>query len=118
MARLLGLSTQEVQHNRIVLAQRAAKKYGAVLVLKGAKTVTALPDGRVYINATGNPGMATGGSGDVLAGIIASLLAQGLPAGQAAAFGVYLHGLAGDRAAAQRPAGPSSLLASDIIAQL
>ncbi|MNW21742.1 Bifunctional NAD(P)H-hydrate repair enzyme Nnr [compost metagenome] len=62
--------------------------------------------------------MATGGSGDVLAGIIGSLLAQGLPPGQAAALGVFLHGAAGDRAAAARPAGPASLLAGDIIEQL
>jgi NAD(P)H-hydrate epimerase len=70
------------------------------------------------VNSTGNPGMATGGAGDVLAGLIVSLLGQGLPAGEAAAMGVYLHGAAGDRAAQLRPGGPASLLAGDIIAQL
>lgn len=118
MSRLLGLPTAQVQQDRTNLAQRFAAEHGVVLVLKGARTVTALPDGRTFINGTGNPGMATGGSGDVLAGLIAALLAQGLPAGVAAALGVYLHGAAGDRAASLRPAGPASLLAGDIAAQL
>jgi NAD(P)H-hydrate repair Nnr-like enzyme with NAD(P)H-hydrate dehydratase domain len=79
--------------------------------------VCATPEGVVYVNTTGNPGMATAGAGDVLAGMLGSLLAQGLSAAQAASLGVYLHGAAGDRAAAQRfTAG--SLLASDIIAAL
>ena len=68
-----------------------------VLVLKGARTVTAFPDGRVRINGSGNPGMASGGMGDVLTGVIGALLAQGLPAEDAAALGVYLHGRAADR---------------------
>ena len=74
-------------------------KQRLVLVLKGNKTVVACPDGRVYINTTGNPGMAKAGSGDVLAGIIGAFLAQGMAPEQAAAGGVYLHGLAGDRCA-------------------
>ncbi|MNJ45197.1 Bifunctional NAD(P)H-hydrate repair enzyme Nnr [compost metagenome] len=87
------------------------------LVLKGARTVVADPGGRVYVNTTGHPGMATGGSGDVLTGIIASLLAQGLSGIQAAALGVYLHGLAGERAASARWSS-ASLLAGDIIEAL
>lgn len=118
MSRLLGIPTAQIQQDRIGTAIRYAKEHGVVLVLKGACTVTALPDGRVYINGTGNPGMATGGAGDVLAGLIVSLLGQGLPAGEAAALGVYLHGAAGDRAAQLRPGSPASLLAGDIIAQL
>lgn len=117
MARLIRSSTAAVQRDRIGTARDYAVKHGVVLVLKGAATVTALPDGTVYVNTTGNAGMATGGSGDVLAGIIGSLLAQGLPAGTAAAFGVWLHGAAGDRAAAARPS-PASLLAGDIIEYL
>lgn len=118
MARLLRSSVREVQANRIGAAQSFAKNNQVILVLKGARTVTATPDGSVYINSTGNPNMATGGSGDVLAGIIVSLLAQGLPAHKAAALGVYLHGQAGDKAAAARPGHGSSLLAGDIVEQL
>jgi len=117
MARLARTSTAEVQRDRIGIARHYATRHGVVLVLKGAATVTALPDGTVYVNTTGNPGMATGGSGDVLAGIIGSLLAQGMPPGTAAAFGVWLHGAAGDRAAAARPS-QASLLAGDIIEYL
>lgn len=114
MARLTGLSTAEVQQDRIGLARRFAEQHGVTLVLKGARTVVASPAGRVYVNTTGHPGMATGGSGDVLTGIIASLLAQGLSGLQAATLGVYLHGLAGERAAAARWFS-GSLLAGDII---
>lgn len=116
MARLARTPTADVQQDRVSLARRFAQEHGVTLVLKGARTITATPSGSVYINATGNPGMATGGAGDVLAGIIASLLAQGHSAEQAAAFGVYLHGAAGDRAAAYR--GEASLLAGDIIGEL
>lgn len=117
MVRLAGLSTAEVQRDRLGLARSFAVQHGVTLVLKGARTVVADPDGSVYVNTTGHPGMATGGSGDVLTGIIASLLAQGLSAIQAAALGVYLHGLAGERAASARwTAG--SLLAGDIIEAL
>ncbi|MEF2966303.1 NAD(P)H-hydrate dehydratase [Paenibacillus sp. M1] len=117
MARLTGLSTAEVQRDRLGVARRFAEAHGVTLVLKGARTVVAAPDGRVYVNVTGHPGMATGGSGDVLTGLIAGLLAQGLDGVQAAALGVYLHGLAGERAAAGR-ANPASLLAGDIIEAL
>lgn len=117
MARLAGISTAEVQRDRIGLARRYALEHGVTLVLKGARTVIAAEDGRVFVNITGTPGMATGGAGDVLTGIIAGLLAQGLSAVQAAAFGAYLHGLAGERAAAARN-HPASLLAGDIIEHL
>ena len=117
MARLARMSTAEVQRDRIGVARDYAARHGVVLVLKGAATVTALPDGAVYVNTTGNPGMATGGSGDVLAGVIGSLLAQGMPPGTAAAFGAWLHGAAGDRAAAARPSR-ASLIAGDIIEHL
>ncbi len=113
MARLTGLSAREVQRDRIGLARSFAMQHGVTLVLKGARTVTATPDGDVFVNTSGNPGMATGGAGDVLAGIIAGLLAQGFEAGLAAALGAYLHGAAGDRAAAGR-ASPGSLVAGDI----
>ncbi|SMF52863.1 NAD(P)H-hydrate epimerase [Paenibacillus barengoltzii] len=118
MARLAGLSTAEVQRDRIGLARSYAVQHGVTLVLKGARTVVAAPDGRVFVNVTGHPGMATGGAGDVLTGLIAGLLAQGLDAVQAAAFGVYLHGQAGERAAAARQGNPASLIAGDIIEAL
>ncbi len=97
---------------RLQLLREVAKKYNIVVVLKGAYTATALPTGEVYFNSTGNPGMATGGSGDVLTGIILSFLAQGLPPGDAAICGVYLHGLAGDLVS--RKFSEHSLIASDI----
>jgi len=117
MARLCGLSVAEVQRDRIELARRFAERHGVTLVLKGARTVVASPGGSVCVNTTGNPGMATGGAGDVLAGIIGGLLAQGLDSFAAAALGVYWHGLAGDRAAARRPEA-ASLIAGDIIEAL
>ncbi len=118
MARLAGVSTAEVQRDRLGLARRFAQQHGITLVLKGARTIIAAPDGKVFVNTTGHPGMATGGSGDVLTGIIAGLLAQGLNAIQAAAFGAHLHGHAGEQAALARPGNPASLLAGDIIEQL
>ena len=113
MARLLGTTPGEVQSRRLETARDFAREYGVVLVLKGAGTVTALPDGRAYINPTGNPGMASGGSGDVLTGIIGGLLAQGMGAGEAAWAGVYIHGLAGDKAAQEK--SEVTLLAGDMI---
>ncbi len=97
-ARLLGVSVPEVQANRLALAGAFAKKYNTVLVLKGAATVVADPE-RVYVNRTGNPGMARGGSGDLLAGMIAGLIAQGVSRFDAAVTGVFLHGTVGDRCA-------------------
>lgn len=98
-AKLVGLSAQEVNKNRIYLSGKYAKEHNVVVVLKGARTVIAAPNGEIRINTTGNSGMATAGSGDVLAGMIGSMLAMGASAFDAAVLGVYLHGLAGDLAA-------------------
>ncbi|WP_019532624.1 bifunctional ADP-dependent NAD(P)H-hydrate dehydratase/NAD(P)H-hydrate epimerase [Paenibacillus ginsengihumi] len=117
MARLTGLPVHEVQRDRIGLARRYAIQHGVTLVLKGSRTVCAAPDGVVFVNTTGHPGMATAGAGDVLAGLIGGLLAQGLDAGRAAALGVYLHGAAGERAAAKR-SSPAALIAGDIVEEL
>ncbi|OZQ60926.1 bifunctional ADP-dependent NAD(P)H-hydrate dehydratase/NAD(P)H-hydrate epimerase [Paenibacillus sp. VTT E-133280] len=117
MARLASITIAQVQRDRISLAMGYAKEHGVTLVLKGAHTVIATPEGQAYVNTTGHPGMGTGGAGDVLTGIISSLLAQGLNEAQAAAFGVYLHGLAGERAARQRN-NPAGIIAGDIIEAL
>ena len=116
MARLTGLSAAALANDRAGIALRYAKAWNAVVVLKGARTVVASPDGRVCVNPTGNPGLARGGSGDVLAGMLAALLACGLPAYQAAACAVYLHGAAADRAAAKR--GEYGMLPHDILPEL
>ena len=102
MARLTGLSIQKIQENRVETARNFAGETGAVVVLKGHQTVIASRGHPVLINTTGNPGMATGGSGDVLAGMIAAFLAQGMNPRDAAMCGVHLHGLADDRAADYR----------------
>lgn len=112
MARLLGTDTGRVQADRIGTARAFAYEYGLTVVLKGAGTVIAGPDGRVAVNPTGNSGMATAGSGDVLAGMIVSLMAQDVPPYEAAVAAVYIHGLAGDRAAGEKGAG--GMTASDI----
>ncbi len=112
MARLTRLSPDDIQKDRERIAVEFAKKYRVVVVLKGHGTVVASFDGTVYINDTGNPGMASGGSGDVLTGMIAGLLAQRLSLYEAAQVGVYLHGLAGDLAAEAR--GQIGLIASDL----
>ncbi|HWQ71263.1 MAG TPA: NAD(P)H-hydrate dehydratase [Desulfitobacteriaceae bacterium] len=96
MARLCNLSTTEVQKNRLELAVNKAVEWGAVVVLKGAVTIVAAPDGRAFINPTGNPGLGTGGTGDVLTGSILGLLAQGVKPLEAACLAVYLHGKAAD----------------------
>ncbi len=116
MARLLNISVKEVQKNRIKIAREFAEKYNCILVLKGNKTVVAGNKGRPYVNNTGNPGMATAGSGDVLTGMIAAFLGQGIEPLEAAKVGVYLHGLAGDLAAKEKT--QISLLASDIIEKI
>ena len=112
MARLAGLTAAEVQANRLDVARNFAQLNGVTLVLKGARTLIAHPDGRVAVNTTGNPGMAKGGSGDLLTGMVAGLLAQypGEPA-RAVEAAVYLHGLAGDLAV--RSANEHTLLATD-----
>jgi NAD(P)H-hydrate epimerase len=113
MARLTGLTTQEVQQKRAEIAMKYAALWQVVVVLKGAGTIVAAPDGRSMQCPTGNSGMATGGSGDVLSGIIGALLAQGICAFDAACIGVYVHGLAGDIAAQNKT--ERALIASDII---
>lgn len=113
MARLLHSTPKTVNSSRENTAINFAKKFGVVTVLKGAGTIIASPDGEVYINHTGNSGMATGGSGDVLSGIIGSLLAQGASPINAAAAGVFLHGTIGDLAAEKL--GKISMLPTDMI---
>lgn len=100
MARLVGMSSQEVQANRLDVARNFATSHHVYVVLKGHRTLIATPDGTVFINPTGNPGMATGGSGDVLTGMVAAWLAQLLDAEAACKLAVYLHGIAGDLAEA------------------
>ncbi|MEP7338935.1 MAG: NAD(P)H-hydrate dehydratase [Acidobacteriota bacterium] len=117
MARLIGKQNADVQADRIGIAREFATKHHVIVVLKGSRSLIAAPDGNVYVNPTGNAGMATAGSGDVLTGLIAGLLAQSpKTALDATIAGVYLHGLAGDIAASKL--GMRSLIASDIIANL
>lgn len=116
MARLCNTSVSDIESDRVGYARRFAAQNGCILVLKGANTVIASPDGRGFFNTTGNPGMATGGSGDVLAGMIAGLLAQGEEPLKAACDAVWLHGNAGDLAAQKR--GQRAMLPSDIIDEL
>jgi len=114
MARLLeASSSKQVNEDRIGVSRQFAMQHGVILVLKGARTVIAEPQGQVAICPTGNPGMASAGMGDVLTGMIAGLLAQGLSAWDAARAGVYLHGLAGDLAAVT--IGEPGLIAGDVI---
>lgn len=114
--RMLGLDSAGVQSDRIAAARRLAEDTGAITVLKGATTVIAEPDGLVALSTRGNPGLATGGTGDVLLGVIGALLAQGVEPGLAARAGVELHGLAGDRAAEQL--GERAVMASDVVRHL
>jgi NAD(P)H-hydrate epimerase len=116
MGRLLGRPTSEVTADRLGAAREAARRSGAIVVLKGYRSLIATPDGEVWINPTGNPGMATGGTGDVLTGMLLGLLAQGLEPLTAAQVGVFAHGLAGDLVA--RRAGERGLRASDLIEEL
>ena len=116
MGRLIGLSASEVQKDRFNIAARFAEEWGITLVLKGSHTVIASPEGLLYINITGNSGMATAGIGDVLTGMIAGFLAQAIKPLNAAVLGIALHGSAGDLAAEQH--GEASLLASDLIAKI
>jgi NAD(P)H-hydrate epimerase len=113
MARMLGASVADVQHDRIGTVRRFATTYEVAVLLKGATSVIGLADGTVLLNPTGNPGMATGGTGDVLSGVLGAFLARGVEAGSALAAAVYLHGLAGDIAAER--VGQESLVAGDVI---
>jgi len=116
MARLLGSDVRSVQADRVATAREAAARFGVQVVLKGARTVIASPAGEAFVNPTGNPGMGSGGMGDVLGGILAGLLAQGADVEPAIRMGVYLHGLAGDRAAVRL--GQHGLLAGDLLAEV
>lgn len=116
MARLLGRSNESVASDRETAAREAAARFGCIAVMKGAPTFVGEPGGQVYLNPTGNSGMASGGVGDVLTGIVASFIAQGIEPLSAALMGVYIHGLAGDFAAAD--VGERSMVASDMIAAL
>ena len=116
MSRLTGLSTQEIQKNRISAAIEFAQKKSVILVLKGAPSLIATPDGNVYINPTGNPGMATGGSGDVLTGIIAGLVAQNISPKNASIAGAYIHGYTGDIFSENET--QTSLIAGDLLRNL
>jgi hydroxyethylthiazole kinase-like uncharacterized protein yjeF len=114
MSRLTGLSIAEIQANRLAVARKFAREHELIVVLKGHRTLIAAPDGTVWVNPTGNPGMATGGTGDILTGIVAGLIAQHpkRPV-EAAALAVYLHGLAGDLAT--ESLGENSLVATDLV---
>ena len=116
MARLTGLSADEIQAHRLDVARDFATTHRLHVVLKGHRTLVASPEGRISINLTGNPGMATGGTGDVLTGTLAAWLAQLLDADAAARLAVHLHGLAGDLAA--HDAGEVSLIAGDVVSHL
>jgi hydroxyethylthiazole kinase-like uncharacterized protein yjeF len=116
MARLTGLDTAYINTNRIKVATEFAKRWHAMIVLKGARTVIADPSGEIYLNQTGNPGMATAGSGDVLTGIVTSFIAQGIEPMKAAIAAVYIHGMAGDRAV--HHLGEYGLMAGDIVREV
>ena len=114
-ARLLGITTAQVQADRPAAARALCERFGCVIVLKGAGTLVAAPDETPRVIAAGNPGLATGGTGDVLTGVIAALRVQGWPAFQAACTGALLHAVAGDTAALE---GERGMLASDLFAPL
>ena len=113
MARLLGKKKNSIENDRAGTAQSFSKKYNCTLLLKGSKAIIASPGKRIYTNRTGNSGMATAGSGDVLTGMIAAFMAQGLSGFDAAKYGAYLHGKAGSLAAKNKTR--LSMIASDII---
>jgi NAD(P)H-hydrate epimerase len=112
--RLFGASAHSFE--RLELAKLKAKQLQIYIILKGAHSLVVCPDGQVYFNSTGNPGMATAGSGDVLTGMVTSLLAQGYNPKDAALFGVFLHGLAGDLAA--KEIGVEAMIAGDLVAHI
>jgi len=116
MARLQGMTTAEVEADRIAIVRRGAQQWNSVVVLKGAYTVIAAPDGRTCINPFATPALATAGSGDVLSGAIAGLLAQGLSPFDAAVVGAYLHGLAGQMVGQEL--GQAGAVASDLLGRL
>jgi ADP-dependent NAD(P)H-hydrate dehydratase / NAD(P)H-hydrate epimerase len=113
MARLAEVSPEDIQQNRMETARNFALDHGVILILKGARSIIASPGGDIFINPTGNPGMASGGMGDVLTGMVGGFLAQGLPPLEAAKLGVYLHGLVGDWVAHKK--GERGIMATDLI---
>jgi NAD(P)H-hydrate epimerase len=115
-ARLLGCTGAEVQRDRVAAVKMLSERSGAIAVLKGARTLAAAPDGRLAVNPTGNSGMASGGMGDILGGIIGAFLAQGYSPWDAAVLGVFLHGQAADRVAEKK--GPFGYLASEVADEL
>jgi NAD(P)H-hydrate epimerase len=116
MARLAGVTIEDVQRDRLEIARQFAMTHRVHVVLKGHRTVVANPDGDAFINITGNPGMATGGTGDVLTGMIAAWFGQLLDAEAACKLGVYLHGLAGDLAEADE--GEVAVTSGDLLLRL
>jgi NAD(P)H-hydrate epimerase len=116
MARLTGVPSDQVQQDRIGIAVESAVKWNKVTVLKGAHTVVAGPDGTAKVSPFTNPGLASGGTGDVLAGAIVGLLSQGATLEDAAALGVYLHGAAGERV--REDLGDTGMIASDLLVEL
>jgi NAD(P)H-hydrate repair Nnr-like enzyme with NAD(P)H-hydrate dehydratase domain len=110
---LLTCSVEYIQQNRIECALQLSQKFNTTCILKGAGTICAHHDGHYFVNATGNPALATGGTGDVLSGVIASLIAQGLSALDAAKLGVYVHGAAAD-ILVEKGLGPIGVIASEV----
>ncbi len=113
MARLMGVAAGKVQARRAHFAEAAAKRFGSAIVLKGARSIIAERGRPLTVNPTGNPGLASGGTGDVLTGMVAGFIAQGLLPFEAAAAATYLHGLAGDIAADR--VGEASMVATDLL---
>ncbi len=116
MARLTGLSSKAIQEDRVEISRNFASEYGVYLVLKGSRTIIAQPNGNIHINPSGNPGMASGGTGDILTGMIGGLVCQGFPPSSAAIAATYIHGLAGDLVANEK--GEMALIATDILEKI
>ena len=116
MGRLTGLTSDQVLGDRIGISRNFSQSHQVYLVLKGYRTLIATPQGEIFINPTGNPGMASGGTGDVLTGMMGGLICQGVDILSSLQMAVYLHGLAGDRVASEK--GEKSLVATDLIEKI